>query len=228
MSLQSIINLAETVKINRRKIIGIQYSRNQVAKTSELVGRNPWRMAVKVSAMLAYDTIPVRRILEELDRIDRKIPEVITFSDSSSLSWMLAYKGAMSASELSGLAVVRLGGTGYAYNEMVVTGLPTVGTRSLPTAVMFEAGDFVQVAGLPYPFTVTQQVLRGEGSTVTLTLHRESFLDPAECAGQDLLVGNAVSFNMLCANMPTYSFVANNRIQFDDTFELYEYTGTIV
>lgn len=236
MSLQSIINVAETISFNRRKLIGVQYTRNEIVKTSELVGRNPWRMTVKVSALLPYGSTETRNILEGLDKIDRKIPETISFNPSlgaaGGLSWMLDYRGAMSNSELSMLIVDRLGGDGYDYNQMVVSGLPQAGPRSVSTAVLFEAGDFVQVDGLPYPFTVVNRVTRGIGNTVTLTLHRNSFLNPSECAGQGLKVGNQVSFNMVCVNMPTYTVQPGAQqggyITFDDNFQLYEYTGTLL
>lgn len=228
MSLQSIINLAETIKVNRRKVIGLQYSRNEIARTSELTTRNPWRFSVRVSALLHYDSAATRTILEELDRIDRKTPETVSFSNQS---WMFGYNGQMNASERDAITVVRLGGTGYAYNELVVQNLPVVGPRSLSTAILFEKGDAIQIDGIPHPFTVTSRVLRGSGSSVTLPLHRFSFLDPADCAGQNIKIGNDVEFRVLCVNMPTYSIVPGGRggaVQFDDTFELYEHTGSVV
>jgi len=228
MSIQSIINIAETLTINRRKVVGIQYSRNEIARTSELTTRNPWKFNLKISAVLPYDQPATRIILEELDKIDRKIPEVVNFSH---IPWMFNYNGAMNTSERAAIRVVRLGGSGYAYNELVVDGLPTVGPRTLPEAVLFEKGDFVQVAGQPYPFTVTARVLRGSGSTVTLPLHRFSFLDPADCVDQALVIGNGVNFNVFCINMPTYTVIPGGRgglIQFDDEFNLFEYTGSVV
>ena len=228
MSLQSIINLAETVKINRRKVVGLQYTRNEIARTSELITRNPWRFTVSVSALLPYDTAATRSILEQLDKIDRKTPETVTFSH---ISWMFGYNGQMNASEQAAIRVVRLGGGSNAYNELEVDGLPVVGPRALPTAILFEKGDAVQVAGQPYPFTVTSRVLRGSGNSVVLPLHRYSFLDPADCVDQQLIIGSSVSFNVLCTNMPTYSIIPGGRggvVRFDDDFELYEYTGSVV
>ena len=100
MSIQSIINIAESIQINRRKVIGIQYTRNEIARVSELVTRNPWRMTVQVSALLDYRNTNVRALLEELDRLDRKIPEEITFANNSRLAWMFAYQGNLTPSEL--------------------------------------------------------------------------------------------------------------------------------
>lgn len=228
MSIQSIINIADTIQINRRKVVGIQYTRNEIARVSELVTRNPWRFSVKVSAVLRYDLPATRALLEELDRLDRKLPEEITFANNTNLSWMFSYQGALTLAERNNLRVSRFGDSTHDYNELVLTGLPTTGVNSLSTAVMFKKGDIIQVSGYPYPFTVQNtQVLRGSGNTITITTHRENFIDTSVVNGS-VVVGPSVEFNMFCPNMPTYTFVGKNQVQFDGAFELYEYTGTIL
>jgi hypothetical protein len=228
MSLQSIINIADTLQINRRKVIGVQFTRNEIARVSETPTRNPWRMSVNVSAILRYDLPATRAVLEELDRIDRRIPQEISFGANPNLAWMFAYQGNLTPSERTALIVQRFGGVGYAYNELVLTGLPTVGPNSLPGAVMFRKGDIIQISGQPYPFTVQNtQVLRGSGNTISITTHRENFIDDS-VANSTVVVGPNVEFNMFCTNMPTYTFVGKNQVQFDGQFDLYEYTGTIL
>jgi hypothetical protein len=228
MSIQSIINIAESIQINRRKVIGIQYTRNEIARVSELVTRNPWRMTVQVSALLDYRNTNVRALLEELDRLDRKIPEEITFANNSRLAWMFAYQGNLTPSELSALRITAFGSSELPYNQIALQGLPTVGANSLPGAVLFRKGDIIQVSGYPYPFTVQNTtVLRGSGSSVTITTHRENFIDES-VVNTGIVVGPNVEFNMFCTNMPTYTFVEKNLVKFDGSFELYEYTGTIL
>ena len=228
MSIQSVINIAESIQINRRKVVGVQITRNEIARVSELLTRNPWRMTVKVSALLNYDSPTVRALLEELDRKDRKLPQVITFSGNSGLSWMFRYQGSMTAAEINALRIQRFGSAEHDYNELVLTNLPSAGSNSLPGAVLFRKGDILQVAGYPYPFTVQNAtVLRGSSNTVTITTHRENFIDDS-VVNSSITVGNQVSFNMLCINMPTYTFVNKNQVQFDSDFDLFEYTGTIL
>jgi hypothetical protein len=228
MSIQNIINIADTIQINRRKVIGIQYTRNEIARISELVTRNPWRFSVKVSAVLRYDLPATRALLEELDRLDRRIPEEITFANNSNLNWMFSYQGSLTLAERNALRVSRFGDSSHDYNELVLTGLPTTGANSQSTAVMFKKGDIIQVAGYPYPFTVQNtQVLRGSSNTISITTHRENFIDNS-VVNSSIVAGPAVEFNMFCTNMPTYTFVGKNMVQFDGAFELYEYTGTIL
>ena len=228
MSIQSIINIAESIQINRRKVVGIQYTRNEIARVSELVTRNPWRMTVQVSALLDYRNATVRALLEELDRLDRKLPEEITFGANPNLAWMFAYQGSLTTAERSALRVQSFGGGGLSYNSLVLTGLPTTGANALPSAVLFRKGDIIQVAGYPYPFTVQNTtVLRGSSNTVSITTHRENFID-VSVVNSSVVVGPNVEFNMLCTNMPTYTFVDKNLVKFDSPFELYEYTGTVL
>lgn len=221
MGLQTIINLAESITINRRKVVGIQYTRNEIARISEQPTRNPWRFTVKVSALLQYEKY--RSLLEELDYLDRSIPEEVTFGNNSKLSWMFAYQGVMSSSDISSLLIDRFGDSSHSYNELVLTNLPVL----TPTAILFKAGDFIQVKNYPYPFTVVNTVLRGSGTSVTLTTHRSNFITDS-VVYDEVLVGNSVRFNVFCPNMPTYSLVPGGKtalIRFDSDFELYEHTG---
>lgn len=215
--LQDIINNATTLHINRRKMVGIQYSRNQIAKVGETPTRNPWRFIVKHDRMIPY--AQARQLIEELDTLDRATPQQITMSSNSKLSFLFAYQGVMNATQINALRVTSFNG-----NQLVLNSL----TNITPQAIMFKKGDFIQLAGHPYPFTVTADVTRPlSGDTVTITTHRGNFISDS-VVGNSLIVGNAVNFYMLCTNMPNYTLQrggANALITFDADFELYEYTG---
>ena len=216
MSLQTIINIAESITINRRRVVGLQYTRNEIARISETPTRNPWRMTVTVSALIPY--AQGRQLIEELDRLDRSIAQTVTFSNNPKLSFMFKYQGDF-PTNIATMTVQSASG-----KQVVLTNLFIVD----PTDVVFYAGDIIQFAGYPYPFTVTQTVQRGTGNTVTLTLHRPIFLDTGDLVGSNIVAGNSVSFRMICANMPTYTIVPGPYIQFNGDFELYESTGAIV
>jgi hypothetical protein len=90
---------------------------------------------------------------------------------------------------------------------------------------------------MSYPFTSTTQVLRGSGSTVTVTTNRPNIISGA-VGGADITVGNACEFYMFCPNMPTYKLipggqtmlqgqvVSNALIEWSDAFQLYEWVAT--
>jgi hypothetical protein len=174
--------------------------------------------------------------MEALDTLDRTTPEVITFSNLPSLSWIFKYQGAMNQTQLNSIVVNSWVGTTLT--------LTVSGITAASTAVIFEPNDLIQIGSLneyPYPFTSTTQVLRGSGSTVVVTTSRPNILNPvppATLSGEGIIVGNSCQFKMFCPNMPTYklipggqgmsgSTVVNNALlEFSDAFELYEFVGT--
>jgi hypothetical protein len=218
MGLQTIIDMAETIDFDRRKVVGVQYTRSEVAKISETPTRNTWKMNVNVAAMLAYERY--RGLIEQIDYLDRRYPETITFSNNPNLSFMLKYQGDANVTNLSTATIQSWTGT-----TLVLDNLPAISS----SAYLFRQGDFIQAYGLPYPTTVTQDVLRGTSSTVALTTHRPNFMGTAT-NNQTLVVGNAVQFRMFCSNMPTYRMNPGGRtalVTWSGPFQMYEYTGEV-
>ena len=213
MSIQSVINLATSIKFDRRRVVGVQYSRNEIAYRSETPTRNPWRLTVDVNAVIPYAN--GRSIIEELDRKDRTIPEVVNLTNSR----LLTYQGALSAGNRAGITVQSFTGT-----NLVLTNLPSVSSST----VILSKGDFIQIANKYYPFTSTSDVLRGSGTSVAVTTHRANFISDS-VVGSTLAYGASCQFNLFCPNMPTYTIIpggSGNLIKFDTTFELVESTGT--
>lgn len=227
--LQTIINKASAIDIDRRKVVGVQVTRNEIPRTSLTPTRQPWRFKVTVPNSLRY--YDNRDLLEALDTIDRYTPQTVTFSNNGLLNWMFAYQGQLSPAQISGLTIATDGA--YVGNQLTISGLPAVASST----VMFEPNDLIQIGGYTYPFTSTTQVLRGSGSTVTVTTNRPRIIT-GNIAGAGLTVGNGCTFYLFCPNMPTYKlipggFVGSNTttlnnalIEFSDDFVLYEWVGT--
>lgn len=226
MSLQSIVNISNTLNINRRKLVGIQYARNELPRISETPTFNPWKLTMGVPSIQYSKS---RSLLEGLDTIDRRTPETITFSDSPGLSWMFKYQGDLNAGQRSAITVNSFVGTA------LVLDVSAVSTSAIDRVVA--AGDFIQIVGHPYPFTATYDVLRGTGNTITIVTHRPNIIS-SSVTGVALNWGNDVEFNVFCPNMPTYtlapggyirqgSTVINNAlVTFSDNFLLYEYVAS--
>ena len=226
MSLQKIINISNKLSFNRRRVVGIQYARNEIPRVSETPTMNPWKLQVSVSSSLKYNE--ARAILEDLDRMDKTIPEVITFSNNPNLSWLLAYQGGLTTIQRGNIIIQSFIGNQLVLNVSTVN--VSAGTYIL------KKGDFIQIQGQPYPFTSTSDVTRGVGSTVTVTTHRPNIITDS-VMGYGLNWGNDVQFQMFCPNMPTYTLspggyhrvgnaVVNNAlVSFDGDFNLYEMVG---
>jgi hypothetical protein len=221
MSIQRVVNLAESITFNRRRIVGIQYSRNEIAYVSETPGRNPWRLTVKVSAPIRYDS--GRSIIEALDKSDRSDVEQIYFSNNPGLSYLCGYQGTMNATQRAAITVASFSGT-----TLSLTNLPTVGGASFPNALLFKAGDMIQLDDKPFPFTVVNDIPRTSGESVAVTVHRPNFMS-GNLVGKTLNYGSDCRFQVICTNMPTYTITSGGGgavINFDSDFELYEYTAT--
>ena len=226
--LQTILNYCNGLNIDRRKVVGIQYTRNEIPRVSQTPTKNPWKFTLDMPNRFKY--YQARDLMEALDTLDRITPEVITFSNLPSLSWIFKYQGAMNTAQRNAITVVDFTG-----DQLTLTGLPAVAS----TTVLFQPNDLIQIGSLneyPYPFTSTTQVLRGSSGSVVVTTSRPNILT-GNLVGEGLIVGNDCQFNMFCPNMPTYklvvggqamsgSTVVNNALlEFSDAFELYEYVG---
>lgn len=223
--LQTIINNAVNLTIDRRKVVGLQVTRNEIPRVTLTPTRQPWKMELEMSRNLTY--YDNRDLLEALDTLDRVSPEVITFSSNACLSWIFRYQGSLGSNQLNGLRVQSFVG-----NQLILTGLPGVGNN----VVIFEPNDLIQIGSYPYPFTSTTRVIRGNAGTITVTTNRPNILS-ANIVNSAITVGNACNFNMFCPDMPTYKLIPggivrangitinNAYLEFNDKFTLYEYVG---
>jgi hypothetical protein len=224
--LQSILNYCNGLQIDRRKVVGIQYTRNEIPRVSQTPTRNPWKFTLDMPNRYRYNE--ARALMEKLDTLDRITPQVITFSNLPQLSWMFRYQGSMSVANRNAITV-----TSFIGDQLVLGNLPVIAS----TRVLFEPTDLIQIGNNYYPFTSTTQILRGTGATVTVTTNRPNIIT-ASVVGNGITVGNSCNFTMFCPNMPTYKLipggyqlangvlVGNALIEFSDSFQLFEFVGT--
>ena len=213
MSLQSIINICESIQVDRRKVVSVQYTRSEIARVDQTPTRNPWKFNLIISARLPYETN--RGLIEEIDRLDRTTAETVTFSN---FSWLFAYQGAMTSNQISAVRVSSFSGT-----TLTLGTLPSIGAGEY----LFKKGDLIQIADFPYPFTVTADVQRGSQSTVAVSVHRGNFI-AATVANKGINVGSDCQFKVFCPNMPTWRLIPGGKtalIEWTSDFTLVEYTG---
>jgi len=223
--LQSIINACNGLEIDRRKTVGIQFTRNEIPRVSQTPTKNPWKFTLDMPNSYRYNE--ARDLMEALDTIDRITPEVITFSENGKLDWMFRYRGAMNISQQNAITVQSFIG-----DQLVLQNLPVIAS----TRALFEPNDLIQIGTHYYPFTSTTQVLRGTGSTVTITTSRPNIITDS-VVGNGITIGNRCKFTMFCPNMPVYKLipggyqktsgvlVGNAIIEFSDSFQFYEWVG---
>lgn len=224
--LQTIIDNCSGIQIDRRKMVGIQFTRNESPRTSATPTYNPWRFILDMPSSLRYNE--ARALLEQLDTLDRNVPQEVTFGNNPCLSWIFKYQGSLSTSQLNAISVQSFVG-----DQLVLQNLPAISS----TRVLFEPNDLIQIGNYTFPFTSQTRVTRGTGATVTVTTNRPNIIT-GTVAGANLTVGNSCKFFMFCPNMPTYKLIPggalrsngttinNALIEFSDAFNLYEWVAT--
>jgi hypothetical protein len=192
MSLQTIFDIQQSMTVNNRRTVGQQVSRSGQVRVAQYLTSVPWVFTVTPHNYLYYPQ--VRNVIQAIDNKDRQLPESISFA-STNLSWFVAYQGDLTTGQVNALTLASSPSANA--TTISVGNLPSVSS----SAYVFKAGDFLQL-GL-YPYKVTENVLRGSGSTVNVTLHRPVISTPS--VGTLTAVGAACTFYMLAETCPTYT-----------------------
>jgi hypothetical protein len=172
---QTIFEIQQKMTVNNRRTIGQQVSRSGQMRIAQYLTSVPWVFTITPHNYLYYPQ--VRDVIQSIDNLDRQLPEAIIFN-SSNLSWFTKMQGTATAATLA---------TTPTANTQVLT-LSSNGT--------YKAGDFIEVGG--YVYKVTQ-----DSAGTTVYIHRPLIGLPA--SGSTVLMGNAVSFNVVAERCPTYT-----------------------
>jgi hypothetical protein len=89
-------------------------------------------------------------------------------------------------------------------------------------AVLFKAGDLIQpnvANGKVY--SVVSDVVRGSASTQLVQVHR-SILETPSATAVSLIVGNSVSWKLICTQCPTWTIIERDIVGWNGEFQFYE------
>ena len=185
------------MSVNNRRTVGEQVSRGGQVRTAGYLTAVPWVFTVTPHNYLYYPH--VRDVIQAIDVSDREYPQNITFN-TTQLSWFTDYKGGLSLAQAAALTLASVPAANA--TTISVGGLPAVGAG----IVVFAAGDFLQLGA--YVYKVAAAVLRGAGSTVSVTLHRPVIGTPS--VGILTAVGASVYFPVYAEQCPTYTLMPMN------------------
>ena len=212
MSLQVIIDTATSMEFDRRRIIATSISRSQRIKTAERLTAQPWTF--KITPAGAFRFSDNRGVLENLYLNERVEEYQVRLANNPRLSYITAYRGDLDSGQLAGLRT-----TATSTASITVDLLPAVSSST----IMFRAGDFVQPTNSRYPYTVTGDVVRGSGTTVTLPLNRPIITsENIVLTNQTLLVGTDTTLRLLVVDLPSYNLVPGGLVQFSGDFRVVE------
>lgn len=218
MSLQTIIDGATTISIDKRKVSSSVITRSGVLRTTAFTGHQPYFFTVSFSASLRYSAS--RAILEDIDRLDRVNEEIINIGNTNpALSYITAYQGNIDSANISSITVNNVSDTGNLYLNC-----SSIGSG---TGFLFKKGDFIQPAGntgiYRYPYQVTNDVAYSTNANVAVPVHRRLFSQPGQTYyGGGIKVGSTVSWPVKLLQKPNYTILPYDRVSFDDDFQLIE------
>ena len=215
MGLQTIIDNASFITINKRKGVGQTVSRSGHVKTA-LQQQSIYRFTVSVPDGLKYSDN--RGLLEDLDTADVITEANVDIgSTNTGLSYLTAYQGDANTTQLNALALNSTSGSTLHVDTTSATG---------HSGTLFKKGDYIQPEGntstYRYPYQVTSDVAFTSGN-LAVSVHRPILSqDGVALTSGGFRIGNDCRFHIKAMQMPLYSVIPHDLISFDGNFELME------
>lgn len=205
MSLNTILQVSESIAINDQKLVGQVLSRNQRISTSELLTVQPFEFTMNPMKYLLYSQN--RDLLSALRVADKATEQYLNFTNIGWLNYV-AYQGDMTTGQIASCQWQ----TSSANKTLVLGSLPTISSGSY----IVRKGDFCQVGR--YTYIATADVQRGGGSTVNIPVHRNlivTLASPVNAVigqyGTTISLGGTtytgVTFPVILREYPTYTLV---------------------
>jgi hypothetical protein len=211
MSLQFIIDSAQSIDIDRRKIVGQTISRSQRLRTAERQSSVAFKITVTPVARFRYSEN--RTELESLLLKDRFEETTINLANTQGLNYITKYQGGLTSGQLSSMTISSFTGTQVTFNN-----LPSVTSSTY----LFRAGDFIQPTNSRYPYVISQDLQRGSGSLMTATVHRSLITSENIATTGTFLVGTATTLRLVVSELPTYRLIQKDWAEFSGDFVLVE------
>lgn len=193
---QNVIDNAEALSFNRRRKVSQSVSRSGVVKSTSLGGQ-VWEFIVKLPDGPSWETF--RPIIEQIEALDRVTVGQIKLNNSGH-DWLSGYQGDLT--NTSAVTVTYTSG-----NTLTITGGAT-----LASGFRFKSGDLIQLGSSGAVYSVVNDVPYNSN---TITVHRPI----RELAGgYTLIVGQNVTWNVICVNFPNWNLFARNQVAWDGSF----------
>ena len=199
MSFQWIIDNAETISINRKKVVASTVSRDGTTRAVSRGGQF-WKFEVKVPDGIPWTQL--RGLISQAEYFDRTSVATIAMN-SPGLSWIGGYQGNASAPS-----------TFQATWTKGATSILTSQGGTLTSGYRFKAGDFIQLGSSGKVYTVAQDVPFNQPA---VTLNRP-VLDDTQETSTVIKVGQDVTWTVLCVQFPEWTLMARDQVSWNGSF----------
>lgn len=135
MSIQTIIDTAQSIEFDRSKVVGQSISRSGRLKTAERASVQAWTFIVTPAG--SYFWSDHRDTIEEIDSNDRINEYTISLSNVTGMNFITAYQGDLNSTQLNALTI-----NTNTTATFVIGNLPTVGDTITSRSENFTAQSF--------------------------------------------------------------------------------------
>lgn len=221
MSAQDIINTAQVIEFDRRRMVGQSISRSQRIKTAERFTAQPFQLTVSPQARFKFREN--RDLIEGIMQYDRNEEQTITIGSNSKLTYITDYTGSLTTAQIAATTI-----TNFTLTTITIGGLPSIGALDRNGAaitantVVLKAGDWVQPVWSRYPYIVESDITRGSGTMTTGTVHRSVITSEATTTTGAYYVGTATSLKVIATKLPTYRLINRDWCEWTGDFEFVE------
>lgn len=214
MSLQTIIDNATFVEVDRREQFGATMSRSGHYKTADR-NINVYSFTVGMHNGLTYSTN--RDVLEDLYTTGSTNEANVSLNNNSGMNYLTVYQGDIASAQIDNITMVGSNGSELYVNCSAATG----------SGNLVEKGDYIMPKGntgaYRYVYQVTSDVAFSTSSNITIPVHRPVLSQTGvSITSGGIKVGNDVTWTVKITNLPKYTIVPYDRIEFSADFELIE------
>lgn len=202
MSFQWIIDNAESISINRKRVVANTTARDGTVRSVSRGGQ-VWRFDVKLPDGPAWTDY--RQRISQAEALDRMTTANIQLNDAGH-SWLVQYQG-NSVNYTGFVASITQGS-----NTITLTTSPTTSS-----GFKFRAGDFIQLGSSGKVYTVAADVAFNSN---TVVLHRPVL--EASATGVALRVAENCVWTVICAQFPEWTLFARDQVSWSGPFVFVE------
>jgi hypothetical protein len=199
MGFQFVVDNAESISINRKKVVASTQARDGTVRAVSRGGQ-VWQFEVKLPDGPRWSDY--RGEISKLEALDRVTADTIQINNAGQ-SWLIQYQG----NAANAAAIAASWTTG---NTITLTG------GQAASGYNFRAGDFLQLGSSGSVYTVAADV---PFNSNTVTLHRP-IIDAAGNA--TLRVGSACVFSVICTQFPDWTIFARDQVSWSGPFVFVE------
>ena len=218
MSLQTIIDNATYVEFNIREQFASTLSRSGHYKTADR-NVNVYSFKIGMHDGLKYSTN--RSVIQDIYTTGSTNEANISLNNNSGMNYLTEYQGSLSSGQQAEVTLNSTFGSEIYVDTTGVTGNVSGYTH------LVKKGDFIQPKGntdtYRYPYQVTSDVAWSSAANITIPVHRPILSqDGVALTSGGAKFGNDVRWQVKITNLPKYTIVPHDLLQFTEDFELVE------